>query len=140
MGESELKTFKQFLREEDAKASTTTTAQGGKPQLSFEIPPGYPGSYQEGPPAPRPSKPNFMPLPAPRGPRFYPEKYETLEDYIREFDDWFLEQGERGVFEGWTEEEIYEWYKEKRKKIEERWKRFPHGRQVDLFPPEHTYT
>jgi hypothetical protein len=128
LGESELKSFKEFLREEDAKASTTTTAQVDKPPLSFEIPPGYPGTHQEGPP-----KPFWKPASLPRGPRFFPEQYDTLEDYIREFDYWFLEQHGSGAFEAWTEEEIIEWYKKRRKEIERRWENRIQPREPD--PP-----
>jgi hypothetical protein len=130
-----MKKFKEFLREDDAKAPTTTTAQGDKPPaLWFEIPPGYPGSYQEGPP-----EPSWKPVRGPDGPRFDPTQFDTLEDYIREFDDWFLEEYDRGAFEAWTEEQINEWYKKRREEIERKWKKFQHFRGIDLFPPEHTY-
>ena len=123
-----MKSFKEFLREEDAKAPTTTTAKGDKP-LSFEIPPGYPGTYQQGPPAP---KRNYG-YPVPRGPRFFPEQFDTLEDYIREFDNWFLEQYGSGAFEGWSEKEINEWYKKTRKEIERIWENHIQPREPD--PP-----
>jgi hypothetical protein len=106
-----MKTFKQFLREEDAKASTSTAVVGEKENAPFQstgpINPNTPKETIQ----PRPAKP-FSPLPL-------ADEDDTWEDFLKFLEEWFLEQYERGVFNGWSEEEINEWYKKFLKKQKE---------------------
>jgi hypothetical protein len=106
-----MKSFKEFLREEDAKASTSTAVVGEKENPPFRstgpINPHTPQKTIE----PHPAKP-FSPLPL-------ADEDDTWEDYLKFLEEWFLEQYEKGVFEGWSEEEINEWYKKFLKKQKE---------------------
>jgi len=128
-----MKKFKEFLREEDAKASTSTAVVGEK-----ENPPG-------GGPAPiyKPNQPTTLQpalkqrLSTPTPP---PVVYDTWEDYYRFLENWFIEQYKRGAFDhlNWSEEQLYQWYKNLLEKHKRMWER-QQSQPSPIPPAQPTY-
>jgi hypothetical protein len=128
-----MKSFKQFLKEEDAKASTSTAVVGEK-----ENPPG-------GGPAPiyKPNQPTTLQpilkqrLSIPTPPEVL---FDTWEDYYRFLENWFLEQYKRGAFDhlNWSDEQFDKWYKNLLEKHKRMWER-QQSQPSPISPPQPTY-
>jgi hypothetical protein len=141
-----MKKFKEFLREEDAKGNTPNKGGGDR-----EIPPGYPGSVQQGPPSPgggpapiyKPNQPTTLqpilkqrlsiPIPP-------PVMFDTWEDYYRFLENWFLEQYKRGAFDhlNWSEEQFDKWYRNLLEKHKRLWER-QQSQPSPIQPAQPTY-
>ena len=140
-----MKKFKEFLREEDAMASTNKTGEQGYKSTSFsgksefippaELPPGHPDSHQHGPPSPyKPPKPRPFPHgPEPISPGDELFDFGRWEDYLRFLYEWFIWQAKLGQFNVWSQEQIDQWWADLLERQKEKFDRYQ--RELEENPP-----
>jgi hypothetical protein len=121
-----MKTFKQFLTEAEAAPAPQQVAPAAEP-VTHNLPPGVPGTRQQGPPSPNPEKPTMPPV-AP-----LPWSFENFEDFWQAYQRWLYERGLH------VEDLDIDWDRYY-KFVRDEWKRYMRQRPDFLRNPPRVYS